>query len=29
VLDRFNPGADAAERAKLFVDAARARLVNM
>ncbi|TME39619.1 MAG: hypothetical protein E6I75_05290 [Chloroflexi bacterium] len=29
VLDRFNPAADAAERAKLFVDAARARLVNI
>lgn len=29
VLDRFNPGADAVERAKLFVDAARARLVNI
>lgn len=29
VLDRFNPEADAAERAKIFVDAARARLVNI
>jgi hypothetical protein len=29
VLDRFNPEADAAERAKIFVDAARARLANI
>ena len=29
VLDRFNPGPDAAERAKIFVDAARARLANI
>jgi HEPN domain-containing protein len=29
VLDRFNPGPDAGERAKIFVDAARARLVNI
>lgn len=29
VLDRFSPGPDAAERAKIFVDAARARLANI
>jgi hypothetical protein len=29
VFDRFNPGTDAADRAKIFVDAARARLVNI
>ena len=29
VLDRFNPGPDASERAKIFVDAARARLANI
>jgi hypothetical protein len=29
VLDRFNPGPDAGERAKIFVDAARARLANI
>jgi len=29
VLDRFNPGTDAVEPAKLFVDAARARLVTI
>jgi hypothetical protein len=29
VLDRFNPQPDAVERAKIFVDAARARLANI
>jgi hypothetical protein len=29
VFDRFNPGPDAADRARIFVDAARARLVNI
>lgn len=29
VLDRFDPQPDAAERAKIFVDAARARLANI
>lgn len=29
VLDRFNPEVDATERAKVFVDAARARLANI
>jgi HEPN domain-containing protein len=29
VLDRFNPESDALERAKIFVDAARARLANI
>jgi HEPN domain-containing protein len=29
VLDRFNPAPDAGERAKVFVDAARARLANI
>jgi hypothetical protein len=29
VLDRFNPEADAVDRAKIFVDAARARLANI
>ena len=29
VLDRFNPEPDAVERAKIFVDAARARLANI
>jgi hypothetical protein len=29
VLDRFNPQPDAAERAKVFVDAARARMANI
>ena len=29
VLDRFEPQPDAAERAKIFVDAARARLANI
>jgi hypothetical protein len=29
VLDRFNPEPDACDRAKIFVDAARARLANI
>jgi hypothetical protein len=29
VLDRFNPEPDATDRAKIFVDAARARLANI
>ena len=29
VLDRFNPQPDAADRAKIFVDAARARMANI
>lgn len=29
VLDRFDPQPDAATRAKIFVDAARARLANI
>ena len=29
VLDRLNPQPDAAERAKVFVDAARARMANI
>jgi hypothetical protein len=29
VLDRFDPQPDAAARAKIFVDAARARLANI
>jgi hypothetical protein len=29
VLDRFNPEVDAVDRAKIFVDAARARLANI
>jgi hypothetical protein len=29
VLDRFNPEPDAADRAKIFVDAARARMANI
>ena len=29
VLDRFNPEPDALDRAKIFVDAARARLANI
>jgi HEPN domain-containing protein len=29
VLDRFNPAPDAADRARIFIDAARARLVNI
>ena len=29
VLDRFNPEPDAVERAKIFVDAARARMANI